>query len=577
MYPKLASGSRSRTVMRTFGGYNHVPLPAENEFYDMENLSSDLFPVLSPRACRGTWASPEAAGGLIGKDTLCYVDGSRLFVDQYPVELGLSPALPDEPKTMVSMGAYIVVFPDGKYVNTRDLTDTGSLDAVFSAAEDNEVTFLPVDESGGSLEGVPASPAAPTSPAAGEYWIDTAESPHRLKMWSDSSASWVTVESTAVRMEATGIGAPFKKGDGVKITGVGFAPALEGYAVVRDAGEDYLVVPGLIDEVAREAGTLVIERRMPKVDFVTEAGNRLWACRYGTSLEGAVVNEIYASKLGDFKNWNCFEGLSTDSYAVSVGTDGAWTGAATHLGYPCFFKENVLHKVYVSPSGAHAVRETPLHGVKRGCHRSLATVGQTLFYLSPAGVMAYDGSLPVAVSEAFGKLRPENAAAGALGDKYYLSGYAEGGWHLWVYDVSKNIWHREDDTHASLFAAARDELYYLEDGRIRTVTGSGEKDEAPVRWWALTGPIGITRPDAESLCRLNLAFELSGGASLTVETEYDGDGRFEKSVTLTAERPKSVTLPILPRRAHYLRLRLSGEGDARLYSLAAVTEEGSDR
>ena len=107
--------------------------------------------------------------------------------------------------------------------------------------------------------------------------------------------------------------------------------------------------------------------------------------------------------------------------------------------------------------------------------------------------------------------------------------------------------------------------------------GSGEKDEEAVRWWAVTGPIGITRPDAESLCRLNLAFELSGGASVTVETEYDGDGRFEKSVTLTAERPKSVTLPILPRRAHYLRLRLSGEGDARLYSLAAVTEEGSDR
>ena len=50
--------------------------------------------------------------------------------------------------------------------------------------------------------------------------------------------------------------------------------------------------------------------------------------------------------LGDFRNWQCFMGLSTDSYYGNLGTDGKFTGAITHMGYPLFFKENCLHKVY---------------------------------------------------------------------------------------------------------------------------------------------------------------------------------------------------------------------------------------
>ena len=578
MYPRLAPADRTRTVLTAFAGYDHNPLTADNAFFNMENLSSDLLPVLSPRKKRGTYASPAALGGIIGKDTLCYVDGSKMVVNGYEIDMELTPCAEGETKTLISMGAYIVIFPDRKYINSCDLTDFGSIDAVFSSESENEVTFKPVNEAGEDMGEVPASAAAPADPAAGEYWIDTSSLPHTLKMWSDSMASWVTVESTAVRMEATGIGAPFKAGDGVKISGIAFAPALNGYAVLKDAGEDYIVVPGLIEEVAEEAGTLTIERRMPEFDFVTEAGNRLWACRYGTSREGEVVNEIYASKLGDFKNWNCFEGLSTDSYAAAVGTDGAWTGAATHLGYPCFFKENVLHKVYAAANGAHRIQETALFGVKRGCERSLATVGQTLFYLSPSGVMAYDGSLPVGISAALGKESFGEAAAGALGDKYVLSAKdGKGAWHLFLFDTARSLWHREDATHAEGFAAARGELYFMENGVIRTMCGSGEEDDGEVRWSAETGPIGILTPDHLYLCRLNLSMELARGTKCRVEIAYDNEERWEQAASLYAAERRTFTLPILPRRASFLRLRLSGEGDFKLFSLARVLEAGCDR
>ena len=105
-------------------------------------------------------------------------------------------------------------------------------------------------------------------------------------------------------------------------------------------GDDYIVVIGILDTTQTISNSITIERRMPSMDFVTESENRLWGCRYGTANNGEVVNEIYSSKLGDFKNWNCFMGLSTDSYVASCGTDGQFTGAITHLGYPLFFKEN---------------------------------------------------------------------------------------------------------------------------------------------------------------------------------------------------------------------------------------------
>ena len=115
------------------------------------------------------------------------------------------------------------------------------------------------------------------------------------------------------------------------------------------------------------------------MDHITSAGNRLWGCRYGLSEDGRVVNELYACKLGDFRNWNCFMGISTDSYVVTVGTDGQFTGAITHLGSPLFFKETCMHKVYGN-SLPFGVQDTACRGVQKGCEKSLAIVNEVLYY-----------------------------------------------------------------------------------------------------------------------------------------------------------------------------------------------------
>ena len=45
---------------------------------------------------------------------------------------------------------------------------------------------------------------------------------------------------------------------------------------------------------------------------------------------------------------------------------------------------------------------------------------------------------------------------------------------------------------------------------------------------------------------------------------------------MTGSSLRSFSVPIRPRRCDHLRLRVVGEGEAKIYSIAKVIEEGSD-
>ena len=51
--PKMNVLAASRTVTEIFGGYNHNLRIGDGEFYDMKNLTSAYYPILSPRGKRG--------------------------------------------------------------------------------------------------------------------------------------------------------------------------------------------------------------------------------------------------------------------------------------------------------------------------------------------------------------------------------------------------------------------------------------------------------------------------------------------------------------------------------------------
>ena len=334
------------------------------------------------------------------------------------------------------------------------------------------------------------------------------------------------------------------------------------------------MVTGILDEVTTQTEPITVERKMPNMDFVTESGNRLWGCRYGVAANGEVVNEIYASKLGDFKNWNSFMGLSTDSWVASVGTDGRFTGAVAHLGYPVFFKEGCMHKVYISSSGAHKIQDTACRGVQRGCEKSLAIVNEVLYYKSQKAVCAYDGSLPVEISAALGEVQYSDAVAGGHGNLYYISMKSDDGYHLFCYDTAKGMWFREDNTQVEDFCSCGGEMYYIDhkDGHIKMVSGGTGK----VDWMAETGVIGITYPDQKYVSRLMLRMALDVGTIVRIYGQYDSWGEWEPLCTLSGVSMRSFLVPIRPKRCDHMRLRIVGEGNAKLYSITKSFEQGSD-
>ena len=51
--PTLSGVATSREMVDTFRGYNHNLRIGDGEAWDMRNMTSDLYPVLSPRKPRG--------------------------------------------------------------------------------------------------------------------------------------------------------------------------------------------------------------------------------------------------------------------------------------------------------------------------------------------------------------------------------------------------------------------------------------------------------------------------------------------------------------------------------------------
>lgn len=624
-YPKLAEMQTSRERTDVFLGYNHNLRIGEGEFYDMKNMTGDDYPVLSPRGKRGTYLPSKEYSNIVGviaKDALAFVathdyEGDEdateatLYLNKSPSPLNLSLERDDpeegqtigkrKPKQLVSMGAYIIVMPDKKYINTNNDLDYGDIEKHVVAR--GNIKFIPSLYGGDeitvkkgttppSVEGVTDIP----------YWLDTSEKPYKLKVYSTSKEEWSEIATSYVRIDAQNIGEAFSAGDTVRISNVtanGLEELNATLTIVNakhSEDESYIIVPGIVDgNDISQNDPIGFSRWIPTMDYVTESQNRLWGCRYGQAYLGkkydpeedamvdewgGYVNEIYCSKLGDFKNWQTFQGVASDSYAVSVGTDGVFTGAATHNGYPIFFKENFLHKVYGNYPANYQVQTTACRGVQKGCDRSLAIVNEVLYYKSRSGIMAYDGSLPVEVSAALGDKSYSDARAGYLGNKYYVSMKDDDTkeYNLFVLDTKKGVWHKEDDTEAVMFSNCRGDLYYIDYNGdcVKTVKGTVGTKEEEFEWETVSGLIGTDSPDKKYISRLDVRMKLVPGAVVSFYADYDSLGSWEHLFTMTGVDLKSFAVPIKPKRCDHMRLRIVGRGEAKIFSIYKNIEWGSD-
>ena len=745
MLPDIPTWENATLNTTTFLGLNRGLSIADGEMADMLNMSSENYPVLSTRRKRG---KPEFAvegggqtdyegtvSGMLGTDRLIVCSGEKVYMDGVEIPLKLSAEAHMQPKHLVSMGAYVCIWPDKKYFNVTNLEDSGDMGSRWAASEDLSISAMMCRKDGTNydMESITTSDTAPAEPEDKQLWLDTSGENDVLKQYSSIYQEWIQVATTYIKIQASGIGKGLKESDVVHLSGVrsantaataaegeetlyfpvddfylysyfktthqggtnyvstdasftsvtkavevkgipegaviksAVAKVTTGYAaygakiltmngivlkegaaneipvevkgngmvslkfdfqsrngasvsgthgstmnftgvtievtyeggsggttdtnadadqldklnttnIIYGCGEDYIIVAGLLHSVHTLENTLVCEMKIPDLDYICEANNRLWGCSYSEK-DGTLTNEIRCCALGDFRNWYKFEGTSMDSYVMSVGSDGKFTAAYALMGVPLMWKEGYLHKISGTQPSNFTLNTIRCRGVQDGSWRSLAVVNETLLYKARTDVMAYDGAMPYAVGEKLGTERYTAAIGGSYRDKYYLSMQDESiKRHTYVLDVSKGLWHKEDESLITGMANADGELILAiadDDGtHLRRVSG-GKSDEA-FDWSVTFGVFGYAYERSKYLSRFNIRAKMSAGSEMNVEIMYDSDGEWHHMGKMKCPQLRTFLLPIIPRRCDHCQVRIHGTGTISIYSVARVFEEGGN-
>lgn len=576
--PYLQQRGRNRSITADFRGLNLSQGIGDGEWAWMQNMDTREYPAVARRQKRVHVATLNKPNGLCATDRLCFVDGVKFYYNGFyygDVE--------DSEKTLVPMGAKIAIFPDKKLFDTTTFS--------FTDMEQKNVSSGTVSVTLAKGDGTPYGEyteggTAPENPENGQLWLDTSGDAPVMKTWSEAQGLWVAEATTYVLVSATGLGQGMKALDGVTVSGLEES-GLNGDWILTDAGPDYILFTGILQKALTQTGEVRVERTCPEMDFVVEKDNRLWGC-------SSADHEIYCCKLGDPTNWRAYQGVATDSYAVTVGTPGPFTGAAVSGSAVIFFKENCLHRVYGTQPSNFTVYVDNLRGVQQGCHKSAVRVNEYLYYKSVFDVCVYADSEVAGISAALGTESYKNAVAGVCGSRLYLSMEdQEGAWQLLVYDTAAGVWTREDGTHALGFAScltetfmlrADGELYALLPGEYNkdffmvgsdyTVYAQEETDEE-VSWELRTGEILRELPDHKYIGKIQLYLELDPGARAEVALRRDG-GAWEKVQELSGGDQRRCTLPIYPRRCDRMEIRLTGVGHVRLVNWSKYVGYGSE-
>lgn len=657
-FPQYTDTTKSRDMMTAFGGYNEKISCADGEWSEMTNMTSDYFPVMSPRGKRGytthygqTLKTVYANGGENYPVSLYERDGLTALVSYIGIT-GASDRTSIHDKDVYGYGAdgrvstintfslsseyyesgkrYDVVKMGVRDVfigaNTAFNREKRAVEYIYREREYSIASIGIANESQAILYDATASysiDSANESVAAGEkgaygeydgqYRLFTETDGMVYGKWSESQKKWTKVQELYAYFELS-TGNKEKKeyikshvGSELKLVIEDAANEIvnrEVYFPDDEGNGRYSVTTPCVyfeDEKKNEFGLLVKAREsisnwysinskpvtimFERKDqlYGTECNNRIWSC----SADG---HEIYASALGEWNLMCRYAGVSTDSYAVTIGSDGEFTGAVTYNGNPIFFKERSMIKVSVSSTGAHQVKEIPCPGVQKGSRYSLVVINNILYYKGVEGIYAYDGSMPVLVSPNLTK-RYFNAEAGVLLDKYYISmADNEGTYHMFVYDTSKGLWMREDNTHATCFCNAENDLFFIEmpQREIRSVRGTVLPDGTGKPyvysmygtdnndWEVTSGVVGFASPDHKYIGKLSVRLSLELGANVDFYIEYDSDSVWEHKFSVSGRGTRSYTIPVIPHRCDHFRYKIVGRGDCKIFSISKTIEEGSD-
>ncbi len=619
--PEVKGGALSQDIQFTFGGINQTKGARDGDIYSCVNMTSDYYPVLSPRKKRGllkSFGERKLYGfGFSKKLYYCAEDENNEPYFYYD-DQKIFPVSADE-KTFSEINGFICVFPDKKYFFEKALDaknyKSENEDDVYQDIEKLHEAFL----GNGTIKDGDIYVAGNSvfSYNSSGVWDDI----HPIPYVYDAQSEWIYLAEIYGSLERSlTIGETEDEGNKIwmkeSIEGAGddtlrdvgsrFCTIREGDTlrlkvtyrrvdskgnvekrykshmatvskIYNDSNYYYFEFAGI--SVPKYVGSdgeattsssnsfyryaVRAENVLPDFSTIFCHNNRLW---------GTEKNVIYASALGDPFNFWTYSDSASASFAVSSESLGDFTAGCSFDGYPIFFKEDSLIKIAGDYPSEYTIYETnDIQGVKKGEGKSLTSCKGFLFYVSNDGICSYSGAFPSLISENIGRYVFDNVVSGSSGRKVYISTCDK----VYVYDVARRLFMSEDEEKVLYFSSDRGVIYGLneKDNSIYAYSESELSDieEKDVESEVVFAPIYRGSVYKKSPGRICLSAKKDSESEIEVYISYDG-GSFEKIYDVKTE---DCLIPLTIRRCRYYQLKIKGKGDYKINALMTSSYEGS--
>lgn len=532
-----------------------------------ENLRLFANGSLAPRGRRSIVRALTDGQGLCGDDTLAYVDNGKLYYGGMEIS-GLY--LTSGEKTVLKVGNFIVIFPDEMYLNLENYANYGSLNGSYFTYG----SHITVTDFNGNLLNYNVVTELPEDASEGAYCALQSAS-GELTMKRKYKNGWYDAESY-IRIDAGGIGTPFRNGDTVYCTGL--QNVVGSYFKIAKKTTNWLLIEGIMAMNGFSTGSVRLTRNVPSFDYVTVSGGRLFGVRRGADKNGALVCRMYGSCVGDPFNFAPEAG----GLVMDIDINGMFTGICDYLGSPVAFTENEIIEARIK-NGALIGTVIDGYGVENGACGSISQSDGVLYYKSRMGACRYDGSYPECISEGIREL--EGSGKGSVGivrdGEYHINiTDSESKEAIFVYNIKKKTWCKDSGCGVKSFALCKGNIYAIcSDGDIQALVlldydrANGEErlyltdDDNPtpevgVEWSLKTEEIGSGSFSSVCPVRVTLDMKKGEGSAVRVGIQYDGEESEQNTVLVTGAVDGAAEIPMPIRRCGRFALTVSGVGDA---------------
>ena len=554
-YRKLKRIGNSVTYQSRFFGINLQNGTPLGEWEEMHNMTSDSYPAVSCMPNRRFKSLPSDMTGFMFKDdSLVYTVTDGIYIGETKIDLELSASK----KKLISMGAYIIILPDWIVINSEDMSIKNSSNAVLT---------------GGTLYEVNTNRTSPDVYINKDFYVETNSDNAVLSQINEGDRVKVsyTYNGKAKSFVAT---VSAVSNDETYLTDGKSAVIFDTTGIYKDTlyffSESKAMTDGRFisrhENVRLEKSAELQKEEIPVMDYelIIEHNNRLWGCSSDN-------HEIYCSKLGEPLIWTEYGGISTDSYAVTVGSDGDFTGSTVYNDSVLFFKENCVHAIYGTKPSNFTLSTTELRGVQKGSQNSICKSNGLLYYKAPEGIFVFNGSASVRADGRLGKDIKETAVGVADDNAVYMAT----DYKVYVYDYLHDSWHTEDImggygtmisghnySGALYLAMAIGNLVRLY--LMRGIDDSITEFEQETSFSLQTGNLNRTGAIMRHISKLRFVIGVNDthrDVSFSINIAYN-DGSFQTvySYDSTKTKPNTeiFTVPIIPMRCQKMKISIGG-------------------